>query len=249
MSIEEKIIVALDTNAEGARALAKQLSGKAQWLKVGMTLFYQAGPSIVSELKEMGFKIFVDLKLHDIPHQVRGAAHAVVSCGADMLTVHAAGGAEMMRAAVAGAEEAYYSRMQNEDMPSGSGALSKPLCLAISVLTSLDSSALESIGVNNKPKEQVLKLAQLAQESGMDGIVCSPQEAQAVRLLAGSEFSLVTPGVRPSNSEKGDQARVATPAQALKEGASYLVIGRPITAKEDPVAAFEAIVQEIGESA
>ena len=163
----EKIIIALDTNAEQARVLAEQLKGKAQWLKVGMTLYYSAGPAIVQEFKDMGYKIFVDLKLHDIPHQVRGAARSVAAAGADMLTVHAAGGKEMMQAACQGAEEgaANYSRAGN-----------RPICLAITVLTSLDAKTLESTGIQGSPATQALKMARLAQEAGMCGIVCSPQE-------------------------------------------------------------------------
>lgn len=236
MQAAERIIIALDTDAEQARVLAEQLKGKAHWLKVGMTLYYSAGPAIVQEFKSMGYKVFVDLKLHDIPHQVRGAARSVTLAGADMLTVHAAGGMDMMQAACQGAEEG---------AAGFSSADKRPICLAITVLTSLDASALESVGIKASLATQALKLAQLAKEAGMDGIVCSPQETAAIRSQAGTGFVLVTPGVRPLGSELGDQARIATPAHALKAGADYLVIGRPITEAADPCAAFESIVKEI----
>lgn len=237
MEAADRIIVALDTDATQARALAQQLAGKASWLKVGMTLFYSAGPQIVSEFKELGFKVFVDLKIHDIPHQARGAAKAVAQCGADMLTVHAAGGIEMMQAACEGAEEGY--------APYATDLQKRPLCLAITVLTSLDDEVLSTIGVPATAGEQVVRLAALSEAAGMDGIVCSPQEAAAVRQTTGEHFVLVTPGIRPAGSAKGDQSRVATPASALAAGAHYLVIGRPITAQEDPKKAFETITEEM----
>lgn len=238
MDPEERIIVALDTDEAEALEIAAVLAGSARWLKVGMTLYYSAGPGIVSTFKEMGYQVFVDLKLHDIPHQVRGAARAVARAGADMLTVHASGGTAMMKAALQGAEEGYKEEVSHQD-------ISRPLCLAITVLTSLDKHILESVGVSSSAEAQVLQLAALAKVAGMDGIVCSPQETSAVRKQAGEGFVLVTPGVRPVKSQPADQARVATPAAALGAGADYLVIGRPITESADPLGAFEAIVKEL----
>ncbi|MDR3053711.1 MAG: orotidine-5'-phosphate decarboxylase [Coriobacteriales bacterium] len=232
----EKIIVALDCSPEQARLLAAQLAGHASWLKVGMTLFYAAGPQIVREFKERGFKVFVDLKLHDIPHQVRGAAHSVVLAGADMLTVHAIGGCAMMEAAAQGIKEA------GELMP----ALTKrPISLAITVLTSMDAAALAAGGVTRSLSEQVAALALQAQRAGLDGVVASPQEAAQLRELLGPQAAIVTPGVRPTGASVHDQSRVSTPAAALAAGASHLVIGRPITEADDPAAAFDAIAQEL----
>jgi orotidine-5'-phosphate decarboxylase len=234
----DRIIVALDCSPEEARVLAKQLRGSARWLKVGMTLFYAVGPSIVQEFKELGFKVFVDLKLHDIPHQVRGAAASVVQAGADMLTVHGSGGLAMLKAAAEGAGEAYSQR---------AGTSEKPITLAITVLTSLDENALRQIGIERPLSDQVAAIALLAQQAGLSGVVASPQEAEALRNLLGPDAAIVTPGVRPKNSAKDDQARIATPAQALADGASYLVIGRPITAAPNPVTAFNEIAASIAD--
>ena len=242
VNASERIIVALDMSAQEARELALSLKGKAQWLKVGMTLYYSKGPGIVAEFKRMGYQVFVDLKLHDIPHQVRGAARAVAAAGADMLTVHASGGLPMMQAAVEGATKGALSLSGADGDAQSTG---KPLCLAITVLTSMDDAALDSIGVEADAATQVERLALLAKEAGMDGVVCSPQETEAIRQGMGSDFAIVTPGVRPAGSKVGDQMRVATPASALKAGASYLVIGRPVTEAANPLAAFEAIVEEM----
>ncbi|MDR1014442.1 MAG: orotidine-5'-phosphate decarboxylase [Coriobacteriales bacterium] len=228
------MIVALDCPPDEARLFAHQLAGRAHWLKVGMTLYYEAGPAIVREFKEQGFKVFVDLKLHDIPHQVRGAAASVVRAGADLLTVHAAGGLAMMQAAAEGA------RFACED-----GEGTRPLVVAITVLTSMDAASLAQTGVARPLDEQALALALLARQAGLDGVVSSPQEAQALRTLLGPAAAIVTPGVRPAGSALDDQSRTATPAEALRAGASHLVIGRPITAATDPAAAFEAIAASL----
>jgi len=268
----ERVIVALDTNLEQARALAEQLQGRARWLKVGMTLFYSAGPGIVQEFKDRGYQVFVDLKLHDIPHQVRGAAKAVAAAGADMLTVHAAGGLAMMQAACQGAEEGAVKTAAGGTREGATGGIregatggtregaaggkregaavlqpagKRPICLAITVLTSLDAAELNSTGINDAPASQALRMAGLAKEAGMDGIVCSPQETASIRSTMGEDFVLVTPGVRPVGSNQQDQARIATPSQAVAAGADYLVIGRPITEAADPLAAFERIVKEM----
>jgi orotidine-5'-phosphate decarboxylase len=237
MRAAHHIIVALDApTAAEALALADQLSGKARWLKVGMTLFYAEGPSIVSELRERGFELFVDLKIHDIPHQARGAAAALARLGCGLLTVHAAGGGAMVEAAVLGAAEG-----------AAQADLARPKVIAVTVLTSLDVHALANTGVSDSPGAQAARLASLASKAGADGVVCSPQEAAAMRSLLGVDALVVTPGVRPEWAGVDDQARVATPSAALARGASHLVIGRPITAAADPALAFERIVSEIEE--
>jgi orotidine-5'-phosphate decarboxylase len=244
MNAADRIIVALDCSPQEARELAHTLAGRARWLKVGMTLYYATGPAIVRELKELGFKIFVDLKLHDIPHQVRGAAASVVHAGADMLTVHGAGGLAMMRAAAEGVDDAFAGR-EKHGSSSGGKPSTKPITLAITVLTSMDEDALSQIGVTRPLDEQVAALARLAQEAGLSGVVASPQEAHALRELLGPDAAIVTPGVRPIGAQTDDQSRIATPAQALINGASHLVIGRPITAASNPVEAFDAILASI----
>lgn len=232
--MQDRIIVALDLpDADSALAMAERLRGRARWVKVGMTLYYAEGPAIVGSLREMGFDVFVDLKLHDIPHQVRGAARALGALGAGMLTVHASGGADMMEAAVEGAREG----------AAAAGAAS-PAVIAVTVLTSMDADTLASVGVADSPADQVVGLAALARTAGVDGVVCSPKEAAAMRALLGERALVVTPGVRPSWAESGDQARVESPGAAIAAGASHLVIGRPITGADDPAAAFDRIVQE-----
>lgn len=228
----ERVIVALDCDRTRALELADALRGHAAWLKVGMTLFYAEGPAIVRELRERGFKVFLDLKLHDIPHQVRGAAEAAARTGADLLTIHGLGAGAMMAAAREGVEAAARDA-------------ERARVIAVTVLTSMDQQALASIGVERDVASEAALLAQLACSHGADGIVCSPQEAAAMRQLLGEEALIVTPGVRPAGVALGDQSRVATPAAAIRAGASHLVIGRPITGANDPVAAFTAIVDEL----
>lgn len=236
MMAENPIIVALDCNGSEAMVLAQALRGRVAWLKVGMTLYYSEGPQIVARLSEMGFSIFVDLKLHDIPHQVAGAAAEIAKLGARMLTVHASGGSAMMRAAVES------SRRAAEEI-----GVPAPAVLAVTVLTSTDDEGLAEIGVQRTAAEQVPFLARLAADAGVDGVVCSPREAALMRELLGEGALVVTPGVRPSWSETGDQVRVATPAAALSAGASHLVIGRPITATPNPAEAASRILSEIEE--
>lgn len=231
--MRERIIVALDTDAHTALALARTLQGKVEWLKVGMTLYYAEGPEIVTKLREMGFKIFVDLKLNDIPHQVEGAAREISRLGASMFTVHAAGGRAMMEAAVKGACES-----------SQECGLDTPDVIAVTVLTSIHDDDLAAIGVGGSSAAQVERLAKLAREAGVQGVVCSPLEAARMRELLGLEALVVTPGVRPAGSDAGDQSRIATPAQAVAAGASHLVIGRPITGSDEPGAAVDRIVSE-----
>lgn len=234
LTARDRLIVALDMGRDDALELCEALSGHVRWMKVGMTLFYRCGPQIVSDITAMGFDVFLDLKLHDIPHQVRGAADSVAGLGAGMLTVHASGGTEMMAAAVEGAAEG-----------AARAGIEPPSVIAVTVLTSMDDMGLRSIGASTPAAEQVARLGALAKAAGVDGVVCSPQEAGAMRLLLGDGALVVTPGVRPAGSDRGDQSRVATPAQALSAGSSHLVIGRPITASADPVQAVASILAEM----
>ena len=232
----ERIIVALDCGPVQALDIAERLAGHARWVKVGMTLYYAVGPSIVRSMHKLGYKVFVDLKLHDIPHQVHGAAQSLGQAGADLITVHASGGEDMMAAALTGARE---GAARADD------GTQTPFVCAITVLTSMDALQLAACGVSDSPMGQVTRLASLAQRSGLDGIVCSPQEAAAMRALLGPAALIITPGVRPEGSAPADQSRIATPAEALAAGASHLVIGRPITGQPDVVSAFEGIAASL----
>lgn len=225
----DRVIVALDCDRQTALDLAKKLQGKAKWLKVGMTLYYAEGPQIVEIFKLLGFKVFLDLKFHDIPHQVQGAAASAVEAGADMITMHAVGGIPMMQAAQAAVDE------------SGTEADT----LAITVLTSMNEETLAQTGVSRGVGEQVKALAARAQEAGLSGVVASPQEAAMLRELLGPDALIVTPGVRPVGAALGDQSRVATPKAAFDAGASHIVVGRPITQADDPAAAFDAIAADL----
>ena len=230
----ERIIVALDCTREEAMDLAEILRGKARWVKVGMTLYYACGPSIVAAFKQRGFNVFLDLKLHDILFQIEGAAYAAAMTGADMITMHTLGGVDMLKGAQRGVEKA--ARERNGNIA---------VTLGITVLTSMDEAALNQIGIDRAPAEQVKLLAGVAQEAGISGVVASPQEAAMLREALGPRAYVVTPGVRPAGADKGDQSRVATPAQAFENGASHIVIGRPVTKADDPAAAFDAIVAEL----
>ena len=229
----ESIIVALDCGVDRALELVEQLKDRARWLKVGMTLYYSEGPDIVRAFKRCGYHVFLDLKFHDIPFQVRGATRSAALAGADLMSVHALGGSEMLAACRAGAEDAA------EELGE------RPRLVAITVLTSMDGAALAEVGVDREPASEVSRLARLAQGSGIDGVVCSPREAADMRALLGPDALVVTPGVRPAGAALRDQSRVATPAAAIQAGASHLVVGRPITEAEDSLAAYESIVQEL----
>lgn len=235
--VRDRVIVAIDCDRDRALELADSLEGHARWLKVGMTLFYAEGPSIVQEFKRRGFKVFLDLKFHDIPHQVRGAARSAALAGADLMSVHGLGSGPMLTACREGAEAAAEVRGD------------RPRLVAITVLTSMNQDALDSIGVASPVAQEAARLAKLAQANGIDGIVCSPMEAAPMRELLGPDAWIVTPGVRPAGAELGDQSRVATPADAINNGASHIVVGRPITGAADPVAAFDAIVDELVQNA
>lgn len=233
LGARERVMVALDCGPSEARELADKLEGHATWLKVGITLIYDGGLPLVKELQARGFKIFVDAKFHDIPHQVKGAVQSAARSGADLVTVHGSGGKAMLEACHEAAvlSEAELGRA--------------PYVIAITVLTSMDAAELKRVGVSREIPEQAASLAKLAVDAGIDGIVCSPQEAKAMRELLGPDALIVTPGVRPAGAALGDQSRVATPSAAIAAGASHIVVGRPITQAQDPVAAFESIVAEI----
>ena len=228
----DRVIVALDCDAWEAIALADKLEGHAKWLKIGMTLYYAEGPAIVKMFKRRGFNVFLDLKFHDIPHQVQGAARSAAASGADMLTMHTVGGTAMMEAGQRGAEEG--AAEYGGDVPA---------TLGITVLTSMSEEDLALTGVTRSVAEQVRTLAEQAQTAGLSGVVASPQEAAMLREALGSSAYIVTPGVRPAGSSTDDQSRIATPRQAFDNGASHLVIGRPITAAPDPALAFDNIVK------
>jgi orotidine-5'-phosphate decarboxylase len=230
-SPKDRLAVALDLPSEReAMNLVDRLGNTCQWFKVGMELYYAAGNSIVKKLRDRGFNIFLDLKLHDIPNTVAGAVRSTTEAGASLLTIHAVGGRAMMTAAAEAAS-----------------APGSPRLLAVTVLTSMDASELAGIGITASPADQVLRLAKLAQASGIDGMVCSPEEVAMLRKQTGPDTLLVTPGIRPAGTEVGDQKRIATPAQAIAHGASMLVVGRPITRAADPAAAAKAILEEITE--
>jgi orotidine-5'-phosphate decarboxylase len=202
--------------------------------KVGSQLFTAAGPQIVRDIIALDSKVFLDLKFHDIPHQVAGAARSAAELGVALFTIHASGGSEMMRRAVDAVAE----------VGNKTGERSK--VLAISVLTSIDANILAQIGVTSTPSESVIRLVKLAESAGVDGVVASPQEIETIRnVIPNSNFLIVTPGIRPTHNESADQKRVATPAAAISAGASYLVVGRPITGAPDPATAAQQIVAEM----
>lgn len=236
MHPKDRLLVALDVDGrDEALALVDRLHDVVGGFKVGMRLFYRQGPEIVTAIAERAPFVFLDLKLHDIPQTVGQAVRALVGLGAGMLNVHAAGGVNMLRAAAeTAAEEA--ARLGRP----------RPLLIAVTVLTSLDDTAVRELGFENGARELALRWAELAMRCGLDGVVASAWEASAIRALTGPRFTIVCPGVRPSGEGAGDQRRVATPAAAVSAGADYLVVGRPITGSPDPVASARRIVAEMG---
>ncbi|MFO7866144.1 MAG: orotidine-5'-phosphate decarboxylase [Candidatus Aminicenantes bacterium] len=230
----EKIIVALDVDTrQKALELVRRLPS-ARCYKIGLRLYTAEGPGFIQEIAQMGKRIFLDLKFHDIPNTVAGAVKAAVDLGVDMMTLHASGGVEMMaRAVEEAAEETAKKNMK------------RPHLLAVTILTSLQDSDLKKMNIPSSPMDMVLTLASLAQEAGMDGIVCSPKETPAVRKQAGPGFKIVTPGIRPAWASAGDQKRILTPAEAVRSGSDYLVVGRPVIQAASPEEALEQIIQEL----
>ena len=225
-----RIIVALDyPDAESAWNLIDQLDAGMCRLKIGKEMFTRLGPDFVRRVISKGFDVFLDLKYHDIPNTVAAACEAGADLGVWMMNVHASGGRRMMEAAV--------ERLNR--------LADRPLLIGVTILTSLSQEEIAEIGYPGSPAENVSRLAALAQSSGLDGVVCSPREAGQLRSETGEDFLLVTPGVRPASASLDDQSRVMTPADAIAAGSSYLVVGRPITAAEDPLAALRAINAEI----
>ena len=221
--------MALDVpDSQSALDLVDRLGDSSRWLKVGMELYYSAGNALIEALRSRGYRIFLDLKLHDIPNTVAGGVHSAARAGAELLTVHASGGGAMLRAAAEAVKEP--------------GA---PRLLAVTVLTSMDAGELAAVGVAGSPADQVLRLARLAKDSGINGMVCSAEEVAALRTELGPEAMLVVPGIRPSGAAADDQRRVATAGEAIARGASMLVVGRPITRASDPADAARTILEEI----
>lgn len=230
-------MVALDyPTAQAAERLIEQLQGIPCWMKVGLQLFYAAGPQFVSALKERGYKVFLDVKMHDIPNTVKGGAESVTKLGVDMFNVHAAGGKRMMQAALEGADK-------------GAGGVSgsaKPLVIAVTQLTSTSQTVMnEEIGISGSVERAVIRYAKLAQEAGLHGVVASPHEAVSIKGACGNTFLAITPGIRPEGADIGDQSRVMTPAEAFRQGSDYIVIGRPVTAAPEPRQALESIIESI----
>jgi orotidine-5'-phosphate decarboxylase len=226
----ERLIVALDVpDATSAMRLVAELEGTCSWFKVGLELFVAAGPAVLEPIVGRGHNVFLDLKLHDIPNTVAGAVRSAAGLGVRMLTVHAGGGPAMLAAA----------------KNALAGVANPPELLAVTVLTSMDAEQLHAVGVDRAASSQVEVLARMGWEAGIRGFVCSPQEVEAVRRLTGPEGVLVIPGIRPAGAAVGDQKRVAGPADALRLGASYLVVGRPITLADDPAKAAAGILEEM----
>ena len=229
---DPRIIVALDyATREAAQDLVQRLDPAQCKLKVGKELFVTAGPDLVASLVDQGYQVFLDLKFQDIPNTVAAACRAAARLGVWMMNVHALGGRAMLQAAREAVE----------------GAATRPHLIAVTLLTSMQDADLADLGIAGNAQQNVLRLAHLTQDCGLDGVVCSAREVTALRQVLGSEFLLVTPGIRPAQAELGDQARVATPHEAIQNGSSYLVIGRPITQAPDPLSALAAVRREIGE--
>jgi orotidine-5'-phosphate decarboxylase len=228
-----RLIVALDVpDTASALALVDRLGDTCHWFKVGLELFTAAGPAVLEPILKRDCQIFLDLKFHDIPNTVAGAVRSAAALGVRMVNVHAAGGPAMLAAARAALE----------------GLSNPPELLAVTVLTSMDQAQLSATGLDRSPAEQVELLARMGLAAGIRGFVCSAQEVAALRALTGPDGVLVVPGIRPASADPGDQRRLATPAAALRQGASYLVVGRPITRAPDPAAAAEDVLNEMAEA-
>lgn len=233
-----RIMVALDyPEAGAAKKLLRDLEGIPCYIKVGMQLFYSAGPAFIASLKESGYRVFLDLKMHDIPNTVKGGASSITKLGVDMFNVHGAGGKEMMEAAMEGVDAA---------LAGGSTGGYRPTVIAVTHLTSTSQVVLNSeIGIAGSVEDAVIRYATLAKSAGLNGVVASPQEVQLIKAACGAEFKTVTPGIRPAGAALNDQSRIMTPSEALAQGTDYMVIGRPITGAADPRAAIESIIEEL----
>lgn len=233
----QRLMIALDyPDDRSARELIRKLEGIPCYMKVGMQLFYQAGPQFVRELKDLGYSVFLDLKMHDIPNTVKGGANSITKLGVDMFNVHAAGGSKMMAAAVQGVEDAL----------TADASLSRPLVIAVTQLTSTDQAMMNGeIGIPGSVEDAVIRYAKLASGSGLDGVVASPLEARGIKQACGETFRTVTPGIRPAGSAADDQSRTKTPGEAIAGGSDYIVVGRPITAAANPREAAIRILEEM----
>ena len=226
----EKLIVALDVRSlDEAKEMIRKLSPDVRIFKVGMGLFTLCGPDAVALVHDNGARVFLDLKFHDIPNTVAHAVRSAAKLGVFMVNIHALGGSEMMMKAVEAARESE----------------KRPKLLGVTVLTSMDQSAIGEVGIERKIEEEVVSLARLGKESGLDGVVASPNETGLIRKNLGKDFIIVTPGIRPTGAEKGDQKRVMTPKDAITAGADYIVVGRPITETKDPLGAAKKIIKEM----
>lgn len=235
MNKNDQLIVALDvSNLKEAKILVQTLSPVVKIFKIGKELFTACGPSVVEMVQASNAKVFLDLKFHDIPNTVAGACAAATRLKVFMLNVHASGGSKMMEAAA-----------KSVDQVSAELGLAKPCLLGVTVLTSMNESDLIEVGVEKKVSDQVEHLARLAKKSALSGVVASPHEIELIRKVAGKDFVIVTPGVRPLWAASGDQKRVMTPSEAIQKGANFIVVGRPITQSKDPLAAAEKILEEI----
>lgn len=237
LSAKERLVLALDVDDfSSAKGLVDKLKDYVGVFKVGSQLFTSEGADIVSMIRQSGSKVFLDLKFHDIPNTVKGAAESATKLGVYMFNIHTSGGYEMMKAAADAARETSIKL-----------GIKKPLVLGVTILTSIDQQALErEIGLNKTVKEQVVHLAKLAKSAGLDGVVASAQEIKEIRASCGEDFIILTPGIRPAGEELNDQKRIMTPKQALEQGADFLVIGRPIRNAKDPVKAAKNILNEMG---
>ena len=232
---DNRLIVALDFhNFDDVKKIVNDLGDSVNFYKVGMELFYSVGADVVRWLKENNKNVFLDLKLHDIPNTVAGGLCSLMNLGADILNVHAGGGYTMMKTAADRLKEV--AEIQN---------IKRPKLIAITVLTSINQNDWEGLGFQSQMKSQAVRLARLAQKAGLDGVVASPQEAKTIRESCGDDFIIITPGIRPAGAAINDQTRIATPAQAIQNGASHLVVGRPIIAAANPVEAAQNILKEI----
>lgn len=236
MRPKERLIVALDVDSrKKAIGLVDELKGAVKMFKVGSVLFSSCGPNIITLIKKKGCEVFLDLKFHDIPNTVAKSSASVTRLGVFMFNVHSLGGREMMRAASQAVKE------EAEKLK-----IERPKVLAVTILTSMDGKSLGMTGIDNNMKEEVLRLARLAREAGLDGVVASMNEARFIRENLGGDFLIVTPGIRPPGSASGDQKRIATPKEAIEAGSDYIVVGRPIIEARDPRKAAYLILEELG---